>query len=211
MPALTVFGDCTSRHAYKLYLLKCVGGLDLEWVFVDILAGASRRPEHLARNPMGQVPTLVLDDGRSLPESNAALVYLADGTALWPKDPFDQAQVLRWLMFEQNQIDPALAVSLSIKKATYHLDNADIIAGYLAPKVERLLAALEAHLAAASSTWLVGEGATIADLAVYAYVHEAPSAGFNLAPATDSWLKAVEGLPGFQSVKQAMAWERQGA
>ena len=117
----TVFGDCASRHAYKLYLLRTLLNLDVKWVFSDISDATTRKQRQGAGNPMGQVPTLVLADGRVMPESNAALVYLAQGSAYWPSDAFDQAQVMRWLMFEQNQVDPALAVSLSLQKACIRL------------------------------------------------------------------------------------------
>ena len=117
----TVFGDCASRHSYKLYLLRTLLNLDVKWVFSDISDATTRKQRQGAGNPMGQVPTLVLADGRVMPESNAALVYLAQGSAYWPSDAFDQAQVMRWLMFEQNQVDPALAVSLSLQKACIRL------------------------------------------------------------------------------------------
>ena len=206
----TVFGDCASRHAYKLYLLRNLTNLDVTWVFSDISDATTREQRQEAGNPMGQVPTLVLADGRVMPESNAALVFLAQGSAYWPSDAFDQAQVMRWLMFEQNQVDPALAVSLSLQKSLYRVDNADIILAYLRPKVDRLLAAMAEHLGQADQHWLVGPGCSVADIALYAYVHEAEAGGFTVAQPIQSWLSRCEALPGWVSVAEAMKLERAG-
>ena len=206
----TVFGDCASRHAYKLYLLRNLTKLDLTWVFSDISDATTREQRQVAGNPMGQVPTLVLADGRVMPESNAALVYLAQGSAYWPSDAFDQAQVMRWLMFEQNQVDPALAVSLSLQKSLYRVENVDIILAYLRPKVDRLLAAIAEHLGQADQQWLVGPGLSVADIALYAYVHEAEAGGFAVAQPIQPWLSRFEALPGWVSVAEAMKSERAG-
>ena len=206
----TVFGDCASRHAYKLYLLRALTNLDVTWVFSDISDATTREQRQEAGNPMGQVPTLVLADGRVMPESNAALVYLAQGSAYWPSDAFDQAQVMRWLMFEQNQVDPALAVSLSLQKSLYRVENVDIILAYLRPKVDRLLAAMAEHLGQADQQWLFGPGFSVADIALYAYVHEAEAGGFAVAQPIQSWLSRFEALPGWVSVAEAMKSERAG-
>ena len=206
----TVFGDCASRHAYKLYLLRTLLNLDVKWVFSDIYDATTRKQRQGAGNPMGQVPTLVLADGRVMPESNAALVYLAQGSAYWPSDAFDQAQVMRWLMFEQNQVDPALAVSLSLQKSLYPVENADIILAYLSPKVERLLAAMADHLGQADQQWLVGSCCSVADIALYAYVHEAEAGGFTVAQPIQSWFARCEALLGWVSVTDAMETERAG-
>ena len=206
----TVFGDCASRHAYKLYLLRALTNLDVTWVFSDISDATTREQRQVAGNPMGQVPTLVLADGRVMPESNAALVYLAQGSAYWPSEAFDQAQVLRWLMFEQNQVDPALAVSLSLQKSLYRVENADIILAYLRPKVDRLLAAMAEHLGQADQQWLVGPGCSVADIALYAYVHEAEAGGFTVTQPIQSWLSRCEAFPGWVSVADAIKSERAG-
>jgi len=206
----TVFGDCASRHAYKLYLLRELLALDLTWTFSDIFSASTREERQAAGNPMGQVPTLVLNDGRALPESNAALIYLAQGSSFWSDDVFLQAQIMRWLMFEQNQIDPALAVTLSLQKNLYPVENAETILAYLKPKVERLLLAIGDHLSQPGQRWLVGQACTIADIAVYAYVHEAEAGGFAVPKPIQSWLSRCEALPAWVSVNKAMATERAG-
>ena len=207
MTTTIIHGDCASRHAYKLYVLRSMLGLDIAWRFSDIGDAQTRAARRVAGNPMGQVPLLVLDDGRVIPESNAALVYLAEGSRLMPKDDYHYAQVLRWLMFEQSQVEPALAVSLSLQKGAYHVDHAEIILAYLKPKVERLLAAVDTHLQDGRE-WFVNDTCSVADIALYAYLHEAEKGGFSVSDVMRRWLLRCEAQPGWVGVDAAMAAER---
>ena len=203
-----IYGDCASRHAYKLYVLRAMLKLDIEWRFSDISVESTRAERRLAGNPMGQVPLLALNDARTIPESNAALVYLAKDSDLLPNDDYERAQVLRWLMFEQSQIEPALAVSLSLQKGAYQVDNTELILAYLKPQVERLLAAVNEHLTQNKREWFVGQACSIADIALYAYLHEAETGGFAVSDAMRQWLKRCEIQPGWVSAAEAMAAER---
>ena len=101
-PAL---GNCL-----KVRVLLRQLGISYETVVVDLFAGETKAPEHLARNPNGRVPVLELDSGETLPESAAIMLYLAEGTPFLPSGRFERAQVHRWLFFEQNQVEPSLAV-----------------------------------------------------------------------------------------------------
>ena len=96
---ITVYGMKASGNCYKLQLLMAQLGLAHRWVEVDSTRGQTRTPEFLARNPNGKVPLLELEDGRRLPESNAILCYLAEGTPFLPQDRWARAQVLQWLFF----------------------------------------------------------------------------------------------------------------
>jgi glutathione S-transferase len=186
-----------SGNCYKLQLLLAHLGREYRWVEVDSLAGQTRTPEFLALNPNGKVPLLVLDDGRRLPESNAILCYLADGTPYLPADAWQRAQVLQWLFFEQYSHEPYVAV-------------ARFIAGFLPPdhprqaELPRLrerghqaLAVMEQHLR--DREFFVDAGYGIADIALYAYTHEAHVGGIALDgyPHVRAWLARVEAQPGF--------------
>jgi len=162
---------------------------------LDIFRGETRTPEYLAKNPDGHVPLLELPDGYLLPESNAILVYLAEGTPFWPAGRLERAQVLQWMFFEQYKHEPALAVvrfwvSISEDPPPTAEIEARRVAGQAA------LGAMERHLV--EREYLVGECFTIADIALYAYTHVAPEGGFDLEPypAVCRWLERVAAQPG---------------
>jgi glutathione S-transferase len=145
-------------------------------------------------NPARRVPTLVLDDGRSLAESNAILWYFADGTEFLPSDPFERAKVLQWLFFEQYDHEPTIAVvrfwvAFAAAPPPAEEIEARREAGY------RALDALERGLGA--TPFLVGGRYTIADIALYAYTHMANEGGFGLGryPAIRAWLGRVAAQP----------------
>jgi glutathione S-transferase len=161
----------------------------------------SNRPEVLGGlNPSLRVPTVVLDDGRSLGESGAILWYFAEGTRFVPADPYERAQVLQWMFFEQYDLEPAIAV---VRFWVAYSGRAEDFADSLPERMAagyRTLDALERHLAA--RRYLVGEQLTLADLALYGYTHVAPEGGFELEPypAVGAWLERVAAEPGHVTI-----------
>ena len=157
----------------------------------------SNRPEVIGdKNPSQRVPTLVLDDGRPLGESGAIIWYLAGGTRFVPEDPYDAAQVLQWMFFEQYDVEPNIAVA---RFWLQYAPNPEQHADALPARHEggnRALAALERRLSGRS--YLVGDSLTIADIALYGYVHVADEGGFDLGryPAVQEWIACVAAEPG---------------
>jgi glutathione S-transferase len=148
-----------------------------------------------AANPALRVPTIQLDDGRYLGESNAILWYFAEGTDLVPEDPYERAQVLQWMFFEQYDHEPNLAVA----RFWLHVLGGAPEGGSLEAKQEgsrKAIGAMEAHLA--DRRYLVAERFTIADIALYAYTHVAEEGGVSLEPypAVRAWLGRVAAQPG---------------
>jgi glutathione S-transferase len=185
-----------SCNCYKVRLLVAQLGLDVERVPVDIFAGETLTDEYARLNPMRTTPVLELDDGRTLPESNAILWYLADGTALSPADPFERAQVLRWLLYEQTDVVPMIG-GLRFRLLTGRLSASDADAMRRREGAAEVLALLDSALAAGD--WLVGGRYTIADIAVYGYTHRAHEAQIDLDPYPHvrAWLARVEAQPGY--------------
>jgi glutathione S-transferase len=149
--------------------------------------------------PFAKLPVLVLEDGTRLPESNAILCYLAEGTPWLPADRLARAQVLAWMFWEQNQHEGVIAVRAALLTYPHraHLATPERLAELLA-RGQALLAMMEARLAA--HDWLVGETPTVADLCLYAYTHTAEEkGGFDLAPlpGVRAWLARVAALPGY--------------
>jgi glutathione S-transferase len=188
-----VYGMAASGNCYKVKLLLTQLGLPYRWQETDTRQGATRTPEYLALNPAGKVPLLVLDDGQTLPESNAILCYLAEGSALWPVNRLSRAQVLQWMFFEQYSHEPYIAVARAIRRF-YPEREAEIPA--LLEKGYKALDILEQHLR--RHDFLVAGRYTVADIALYAYTHVAEEGGFELAryPAIQDWLKRVAAEPG---------------
>ena len=194
---ITVYGMRASGNCYKLQLLLAQIGQAYRWVDVDSSRGETRTPEFLAKNPNGKVPLLELEDGRLLPESNAILCYLADGSPLFPSDRWLRAQTLQWLFFEQYSHEPYVAVARFISGwlPADHPRQAEL--PRLRERGHQALAVLERELAARD--FLVDGQYTIADIALYAYTHVAPAGGIELHdyPALRAWLARIEAQPGY--------------
>jgi glutathione S-transferase len=193
---MRVFQHPASGNCMKVRMLAHVLGLELEYVDVDIFAGEALREPHVARNPAGATPVLELPDGSFLAESGAILVWLATGTPLLPEERDARAQVVRWLLFEQNAIEPTIAVA-----------RVRILAGLATPDdpviAERIKAAaselkvLERHLD--GRAFVTGDTLTIADIALYGYIHVAGDAGLELGrrPGVVAWLDRVREETGY--------------
>jgi glutathione S-transferase len=191
-----LYDSQVSGNCYKVRLLLAHLGLPYERREVSVTDRSARASLLGDLNPALRVPTLVLDDGRPLAESNAILWYFGDGTAYVPDDPYERAQLLQWLFFEQYSHEPYIAVvrfwvaySEGLQRSSDELE-ARRAGGYAA------LDALERHLATRS--FLVADRYTIADIALYAYTHVAEEGGFGLAPypTLRAWLDRVAAQPG---------------
>ncbi len=193
--SITLHGFPLSGHSHRVQLALSLMGLPHQVVQVDLKNGAHKSPEFLQLNPFGQVP--VLDDGgTTLFDSNAILVYLAtkyDADHRWlPRDPKGQADVQAWLSVAAGQIafGPAAARLITVFGA--RINPEDVIG-----RAHGLLKVMDAQLAARH--FLVGNSATLADIAGYSYVSAAPEGNVDLAayPNVRAWLARVEALPGF--------------
>ena len=193
---LVLYDSPVSGNCYKVRLLLAHLGIAYERREVDV-RDRSNRPELLGGlNPALRVPTLVLDDGRPLAESNAILWYFGDGTRFVPTDRYERSQVLQWQFFEQYDHEPALAVArfwLAYSgRPEAFADQLDArhAAGY------RALDAMEHHLD--GRRWFVGDAMNLADISLYAYTHVAHEGGFDLShyAAIKGWLERVAAEPG---------------
>ena len=187
---MRVYGDSISRNCQKVQWTADYLALPYEWVETDILKQETRTGSFLALNPAGQVPLVILDDGRPLAQSNAIILHLAEGSDLIPTDSYDRAKVLEWLFWEQYSHEPYVAV------ARFQMRYLGKPVSDLEPRlIERGKAALALmEDALAGSSFLVGETLTLADIALVAYTRMAGEGGFNLAdyPLIQSWIRRVE-------------------
>ena len=187
---LTVYGDIRSGNCLKVKWLLDRLGRDYRWIETDVMSGVTRSPEFLALNPAGQTPTVVLEDGRVLAQSNAILGYVGDGTAFVPADSYARARMYEWLFWEQYSHEPFIAVVRFQRLLAGK--RADEIEPRLVERGHAALARMEAALT--GTDWLVGEGPTLADLALVAYTRVAHEGDFDLAacPAVRRWVGRTE-------------------
>ena len=193
--AVLLYDSPVSGNCYKVRLLLAHLGIPYERRTMDVVDRSNRRDVLGGLNPALRVPTLVLDDGRPLAESGAISWYLGEGTRFVPQDPYDRAQVLQWMFFEQYDHEPAIAV---VRFWVAYSGRPEEFADRLPERIaagEIALAAMERHLD--GRQFLVGDGMTLADIALYAYTHVAPEGGFDLEPypAVRSWLARIAAEP----------------
>lgn len=187
---MKVYGTSDSGNCLKVKWVAEFLNIPFEWIGTSSFTGATRTPEFLAINPAGQVPVVVLTDGRVLAQSNAIMLYLAENSGLVPSDAYDRAKMLEWLFWEQYSHEPAIAVRIArlhfLKMREEDLDPALLIKGNAA------LAKMELQLT--KTQYLVGLTLTLADVALVAYTRKAALGGFNLADytAVTAWIARVE-------------------
>jgi glutathione S-transferase len=193
---LKLYDYPASANCYKARLLLAQVGRGYERVHVDIFAGESTAPEHLARNPAGRTPVLELDSGETIAESNAILLFLAEDTDLLPHALVERARVWQWLFFEQNLFEPNVGTARFWRLTGRDVERPEVFAARV-DAGKAALEALERHLG--GSRFLLGDTYTVADVSLFAYAHVAHEAGIEMEryPAVGAWLEAVRGTDGF--------------
>lgn len=196
---MKIYGDKISGNCLKVLYTADYLNLPYEWVDIDISTGGSRTADFLAKNPQGQVPTIELDDGRVLGQSNAIIRYLAHDTALLPAEPFETAKVDEALFWEQYSHEPYIAVSrfqmLYEGKAPNERDSWRVERG------ESALDQMDAHLS--SRDYWTDSGFSIADIALLAYTRVSTEGGFDLSkrPHIRRWITQCETALRLSAVK----------
>jgi glutathione S-transferase len=194
---LILYEHPSSGNCLKARVMLDQVGARYERVELDLFAGETRTPEHFARNPDGRIPVLELDDGTYLAESGAILLYLAEGTEFLPADPVQRARVHAWMFFEQNQVEANIGVARFLALS----GRAETDPWVFTDRQRRgrdALATLERGLA--GREFVLGDRYSVADLALYGYVHVADDAGVALDehPDVAAWVERVAALPGFE-------------
>jgi glutathione S-transferase len=193
---MKLYDYAASCNCYKVRLLLSQLGIDYERVPVDIFNGETLTEEYGRMNPARTTPVLETDDGRYLQESNAILVYLARGTALLPDDPYELAQAMRWLIYEQTDVIPMIG-GLRFRLLAGRLEPDDPRAIRRREGGREVLRLLDEHLA--TRDYFVGDRYTVADIAVYGYTHRTDEAGIDLDPYPHvrAWFERVESQAGY--------------
>jgi glutathione S-transferase len=199
---IRLYRHALSGHAHRVELLLSLLAIPYETIDVDMVRGAHKAPDFVAKNnPFGQVPAI--EDGDvAIADSNAILVYLAtryDFTERWlPRDAVAAARVQQWLSVAAGQLayGPSAARLAVLFGAKLDLDRAQAIS-------RQLFDVLDGHLA--KRLFLAGDTPTIADIAIYSYTAHAPEGGVSLDPYRHvrAWLARIETLPGFVAMRRS--------
>lgn len=190
---MKVYGHLNSGNCYKVYLALTQLHIPFDWINVNAVnKEETRRPEFLAMNPNGKVPLLEIAPGQYLPESNAILHYLAEGTALCPTDRYLHAQVLQWLFYEQYSHEPYIATSRYVVKLLGNPEDRQVDLARWKKPGTTALELMNAHLK--SQPFFVGGQYSIADIALFAYTHVADEGNFDLSiyPHLNAWIARVK-------------------
>ncbi|GIU67306.1 glutathione S-transferase family protein [Candidatus Phycosocius spiralis] len=189
---MDIFGDDRSGNCLKVRWAAQHLNLSYRWHEVLALTGATATPEFLSLNPLGQVPVVRFKDGRTLAQSNAIILYLAEGSPLIPADAFDRAKMYEWMFWEQYSHEPIIAV----RRAKVHLlgQTEDAIDPNLLPRGEVILGQMDAHLH--GRDWFVGKAFSLADLALLPYTRFSHQGGFEIGRFRDvlAWIARCEAL-----------------
>jgi glutathione S-transferase len=189
-----------SGNGYKVRLLLTQLGIPFQRIEYDITRDETRTPAFLETvNANGRIPVLETEEGTLLPESNAILFFLAEGTPFLPDDRLDKARTLQWMFFEQYSHEPNIAVA----RAWLHVFDVEMTEERRAALETRqkrgydALGVMEEHLG--RNVYFVGGRYSVADIALYAYTHVADEGGFDLGcyPAILAWLERVCSQPGY--------------
>ena len=192
MTALRLHDYGPSANCYKVRLLLAQLGLEYERVPVDIFAGDTLTDEYARLNPQRQTPVLERDGGEPLTESGAILVHLAEGTEYLPEDANERAQALRWLFFEQTEVIQGIA-GLRFRIVTQRIRPDGREALWRRSVGDAALTVLNDRLT--KSDYLAGDAYSVADVSLFAYVHVANEAGFELDEyeQVKEWMQRVRG------------------
>ena len=205
MPELILHQDPRSGNCYKIVLTAALLDVPLTIRDYDIMKGETRTPDFLADvNANGRIPVLQIG-GRFLPESNAACWYLAEHSLLIPADRFAQADVLRWMFFEQYNHEPNVATLRFWLRFVGQGKLSEAQKAQIPVKRasgDAALRLMDDHLV--GNDWLVGGGATLADVALFAYTHVCEQGSFALDdyPAVRAWIARMQALPGFVAMEE---------
>lgn len=188
--ALRIYGDSISGNCLKVKWVADFLGIPYVWTETSVVNAETRTPDFLSLNPAGQVPLIILEDGRPLAQSNAIILHLADGSPLIPADAYDRARMLEWLFWEQYSHEPYVAV------ARFQMHYLGKTRQEIGDRIlERGAAALKRmDDALAGGGFLVGGAVSLADVALVAYTRVAHEGGFDLSdyPAVKAWVARVE-------------------
>ena len=178
---MKLYGYWRSSATWRVRIALELKGVDYTYVPVNLLEAEHLQPEHLARNPLGQIPVLELMDGSRLVQSVAILTYLEQrfpDVPLLPFEPVARAQVLGLVEAINSGVQPLQ--NLSVLKRIEAL-GADRLA-WGREVVERGLAGFQTLTEPHRGAFCFGDEVTLADVLLVPQLYNARRFGCDLEP-----------------------------
>lgn len=200
---ITLYACLGSGNCYKPWLAMNQLGIPFQLKMIDVLKGEQKSPDYLKINPLGVVPYLVASEGQGIGESNAMIWYLAEGTDLMPRSPASRAEALQWMFYEQSKLEPYISPArffTTILPAERENRSTEIAQWQAAAATG--LSELNEHLE--KREFMLSEGYTITDIAIFGYVHVIKEAGLNPAnyPGVSRWIETVRHSRGYRPLTE---------
>ncbi|MGR3434131.1 MAG: glutathione S-transferase family protein [Shimia sp.] len=194
---LHCFGE--SGNSYKAALTLELSGLDWTPVHVDFFGGVARTDAWRAMNVMAEAPLLVTGDGLRLSQSGAIQQWVVDRTGKLGGAPEDRYEVIRWVLWDNHKLSSLAGNTRFLMNFLPEGKRPQQVIDFQLGRLAASYATLDRHLA--GRDWIVGEGATVADLSCCGYLYYPEPFGFDRAdwPAIDAWLDRIAALPGWKA------------
>jgi glutathione S-transferase len=187
-----------SGNSYKVALMLELNGAGWEPVWVDFFNGATRTPEHLELNEMGEVPVLE-HGGLVLTQSGVMLDYLAQRYREFaPRSEEERREVLRWMFWDNHKLSTAIGTTRFLMNFLPPEKRPEGVIPFMQGRLKAAYTVLNDHLEGRS--WVAGEAVTIADLSCAGYLYYPEPFGFDRKdwPNIDRWLDRISALPGWK-------------
>ncbi len=195
---IQLYDNALSANCFKVKLLLTQLEIPFTTKEVSVLGDRDkdRGSEFFAKNPIGKIPTAVLEDGTAIGESLALLAYFAEDTRFLPTGRLERARVFQWLAFEQNNLEPTLAVARHLIGHRGYKPGAELLSVWTEGG-NRVLRILDGWLQ--DHDWLACDRYTIADIACFGYTHCCEEGPFSLEPypAVRAWIERVKSTDRF--------------
>jgi len=188
----------TTPNGRKVSIMLEELGLEYRAIPVDITKGEQFAPEFLRISPNGKIPAIVdHDNGLSLMESGAILIYLAEKTGRFlPAEGEARHRVLEWLMFQMGGVGPMLGQVHHFVK--FNPDASPYASERYSKEAHRLYRVLDRRLG--ECAWLGGDDYSIADIATWPWVSrfEWQQVDLDGFPNVSRWYREIAARPAVQ-------------
>ncbi|MEM7195058.1 MAG: glutathione S-transferase family protein [Pseudomonadota bacterium] len=194
---ITLYDYLPSQNAYKIRLLLNHLKLSYGTKYISIFEGEGQTEQYLSISPTGTVPAITTEKGEHLAESNAILVYLAEGTEYLPTDKLIRARTFQWLCYEAEIVQTGIATLRHWVQTNKDKNRSEETLTIKRELCIKALNTMNTHLA--DKAFFCGEQYTVADMSIFAYTHLSAEANLPLQRYKNvlAWIDRVKSQEGY--------------